>query len=168
MILRALKIHDEVAALQGHSELAEENWEFLLNYRDEMTWMTYLKMLENEAAGVNILEGRVPATFMIAEQDGELVGRASIRHSLNDYLFKVGGHIGYGVRPAFRNRGFATEILKQSLLRICGLGISKVLVTCADDNLGSVRVIESQGGVLENKIDSEGKVIRRYWISGVK
>lgn len=167
MKLRTLSLADEAQALQAHSELAMDNFEFLLGYSEGMAWPEYLEVLSNEFAGTNLKEGRVPATFMIAENNGELVGRTSIRHELNDFLFNVGGHIGYGVRPSFRRQGFATEILKQSLTYINQLGITEVLVTCLDDNVGSFEVIQSQGGILENKVENEGALWRRYWIKKV-
>ncbi|MCX6495818.1 MAG: GNAT family N-acetyltransferase [Rhodoluna sp.] len=164
MKLRPLTLADEAQALQAHSELAMDNFEFLLGYSEGIAWPEYLEVLSNEFSGTNLKEGRVPATFMIAEIDGELVGRTSIRHELNDFLFSVGGHIGYGVRPNFRRQGYATEILKQSLTYINQLGITEVLVTCRDDNVGSFEVIQSQGGILENKVEYEGALWRRYWI----
>ena len=165
MKLRPLSLADKAQALQGHSELALENWEYLLGYKEDMPWPEYLEILGNESTGTNLKEGRVPSTFLIAEIDGKLVGRASIRHELNDFLLSVGGHIGYGVRPSYRRQGFATEILRQSLTYIHGLGVREVLVTCDDDNFGSIKVIESQGGILENKVEFEGTLKRRYWIT---
>jgi predicted acetyltransferase len=79
-------------------------------------------------------------------------------------LFNYGGHIGYGVRPEFRRRGYATEILRQSLGYIRELGVADVLMTCLDENVGSATVIETCGGELENIVDLEGKPLRRYWI----
>jgi len=165
MKLRPLSLADQAQALQAHSELALDNWEFLLGYSDSMSWPEYLEILGNESAGMNLKEGRVPATFLIAEDDGNLVGRTSIRHKLNDFLFYFGGHIGYGVRASYRRQGFATEILRQSLAYIHGLGVTEVLITCDEDNSGSIKVIESQGGILENKVEFEGSLKRRYWIS---
>jgi predicted acetyltransferase len=55
--------------------------------------------------------------------------------------------------------------LKQSLAFIHELGIMKVLVTCDDDNVGSIKVIESHGGVLDNLVNFEGGLRRRYWIT---
>ena len=164
MKLRPLAITDEAQALMGHAELAQENWEYLLNYNKEMSWSEYLAILDGEHTGRNLAEDRVRATFLIAEFDGELIGRASIRHSLNGFLLNFGGHIGYGVRPQFRRRGFATEILRQSLQYIHELGVTDVLVTCDEDNVGSSKVIESQGGILENRVEYEGTLKRRYWI----
>ena len=155
---------DEAEALAGDQELALEDWGFLLNYEPDMSWSEYLEILDDQRLGRNLPLGKVPATFLIAEHDGQLIGRSSIRHALNDFLFNVGGHIGYGVRPAFRRRGFATEILRQSLELISELGVTEVLVTCDDDNVGSYKVIESQGGVLENRVEFEGSLKRRYWI----
>ena len=167
MKLRPLSLADEAQALQAHSELAADSFEFLLGYSEGMAWPEYLEVLSNELSGTNLKEGRVPATFMIAENDGELVGRTSIRHELNDFLFSVGGQIGYGVRPSYRRRGFATDILRQSLTYIHRLGVTQVLVTCLEDNVGSMKVIESQGGVLENTVEFEGALWHRYWITRV-
>lgn len=164
MILRTLEMRDEAEALAGDRELALEDWGYLLGYEDGMSWSKYLVLLEDQRLGRNLPADRVPATFLIAEAEGHLVGRSSIRHELNDFLFNVGGHIGYGVRPEFRRRGYATEILRQSLTIIYGLGVKEVLVTCDDDNVGSAAVIESQGGILENKVEFEGSLKRRYWI----
>jgi predicted acetyltransferase len=165
MILRELTIEDEAQALAGHHELAQGNWEYLLKYEPGMKWSEYISLLDAEARGINLAPGRVRATFLIAEVDGVLVGRSSIRHTLNEFLLNVGGHIGYGVRPEYRGRGYAKEILKQSLIYVKGLGVEMALLTCDDDNYASARVIESQGGVLENKVVFERTLKRRYWIA---
>ena len=63
-----------------------------------------------------------------------------------------GGHIGYAVRPAHRRRGYATEILRQSLIIARAVGVDRVLVTCDDTNVGSSAVIEACGGVLDDVV----------------
>lgn len=165
MKLRPLSLADEKQALQGHAELGAENWEYLLGYTKNLSWAEYVEALHDESLGRNLKKGRVPAKFLMAESDGILVGRASIRHELNDFLFNYGGHIGYGVRPSYRRQGFATEILRQSLTYLHELGVSEVLITCDEDNLGSRKVIKSQGGIFENCINFDGVSKRRYWIT---
>jgi predicted acetyltransferase len=95
-----------------------------------------------------------------------IVGRVSIRYELNDYLFRFGGHVGYAVAPSFRRRGYATEILRQTLPIVRSIGLKRILLTCDDDNVASQRVIEVNGGVLENVVWEEGLRVpkRRYWI----
>jgi len=97
----------------------------------------------------------VPSTFLFAFDASRIIGRVSIRHELNEFLLRVGGHIGYVVVPEFRRQGYATAILHQSLkIAHDELGIGRVLVTCDDDNVGSIRTIEKNGGVLENVLTS--------------
>lgn len=163
--LRPLTDADREQALGAHEELAAGGFEFLLELRDGEPWEEHVRRHEGYRHGIGLPEGYVPATFLVAEVAGELVGRSSIRHALNDHLREVGGHIGYGVRPAFRRRGHATEILRQSLEVLRPLGVQRALVTCDDDNTGSATVIERCGGRLENVVPvAGGAPKRRYWI----
>lgn len=117
-------------------------------------------------------DGRVPESVLWLVQDGILIGRVSIRHELNAHLLELGGHIGYEIRPSRRRMGFGTQALALALPVAKNLGIERALVTCDADNLGSRKIIESNGGVLENEFLPKGSNIahRRYWIglSGVQ
>jgi predicted acetyltransferase len=164
--LRPLTIEDEADARHAHAELATCGFTFLLGeFRQDEPWPGYVARLAALRQGRELPPGQVAATFLAADVAGRLVGRVSIRHELNDYLFQVGGHIGYGVRPAFRRRGYATAMLRQALVVTAGLGIARALVTCDDENRASVSVIERCGGVLENVVPvGDGPPKRRYWI----
>lgn len=99
--------------------------------------------------------------------DGEaFIGEASVRYELNQLLIQIGGHVGYGIRPKFRCQGYGKLILQLALGVLRDLGIERALVTCYDHNVGSARIIEANGGVLENLIDDPrgGGKSRRYWI----
>lgn len=112
-------------------------------------------------------DGRlVPATVYFAVVDGEIVGMLQIRHKLNAHLMQNGGHIGYGVRPSRRRRGYATKMLALALDKAHELGIDKALITCDKANTASAKTILSNGGVLENEVAEEnGNIVQRYWIS---
>ncbi len=162
LVLRPLTADDEEAALLAHEELARDGFDFLLAVRPEEPWAEYLERLERYRRGIDLPEGYVPATFLVADVGGTVVGRTSVRHELNAWLATVGGHVGYG----FRRLGYATEILRQSLVVAREVGIERALVTCDDDNTGSAAVIERCGGVLESVVHpgAGSPAKRRYWI----
>ncbi|WP_277212031.1 GNAT family N-acetyltransferase [Isoptericola croceus] len=153
---------DETVLRRLHTELEADGFTFL---HADGTWDEVLEQARRESAGTDLPPGRVRADFLVAEVDGVPVGRVSIRYALNDFLREVGGHVGYGVAPAHRRRGYATEMLRQSVERLAEAGVERVLVTCDDDNVGSAAVIEACGGVLEDVRPVEGESPkRRYWI----
>ncbi|GAA4672183.1 GNAT family N-acetyltransferase [Nocardioides nanhaiensis] len=92
--------------------------------------------------------------------EGQVVGFLALRHTLNDFLFEQGGHVGYSVRPSRRREGHASRALRLSVGRAADLGIRRLLVTCDDDNRASAATIEACGGELEDR--RQGKL--RYWI----
>ena len=165
--LRPLRLDDE-KAVGGAQEVmaATDNFEFALFYTGQ-SWSDYLSELDVLRAGIGLPPQRVASSLLVAEIDHTIVGRSSIRHTLNDRLKVFGGHIGYGVLPAHRRNGYATEILRQSLVITRSLGIDRAMLTCNDDNVGSVRAIEACGGQLDavNGPDEYNNARwRRYWI----
>jgi predicted acetyltransferase len=167
--LRRLGPGDEWAFRAGLEDWAGEelSW-YSFAWKEGMNYLEMLEILDKEHRGIDLPEGRVPATMLYAFVGGEIVGRLSVRHRLNAHLQERGGHMGYAVAPRFRRRGYATQIMEQGV-RFCRdeLKLDRVLVTCADENLPSWKIIEGQGGVLENRIwdAAEELWVRRYWIS---
>ncbi|MFE0021811.1 GNAT family N-acetyltransferase [Amycolatopsis sp. NPDC059021] len=164
--LRPLRLEDEDAFRAAHRAMLPEGFEFGWAFDEGTSWSAYLERLGDERIGRQLPPGIVPATFLVAEVGGRVVGRTSVRHVLNDYLERFEGHIGYGVLAPYRRRGYATEILRQSLVIARSVGVGRVLVTCDEDNAGSAAVIEANGGRLDNVVPTEpGRPAkRRYWI----
>jgi predicted acetyltransferase len=166
LVLRAARVDDEQAVLRAYREAADVP-NFLHHYRDGMPFARYLEVLAERELGGDLSRDRVPSTFLFAFVGSRIVGRASIRHRLNGRLRRVGGHIGYAVVPQFRRKGYATEILRQSLdIAKNRFRIRRALITCDDDNVGSIRVIEKNGGVLQDVVTGADlpKPKRRYWV----
>lgn len=112
----------------------------------------YISRLLSESKGENLPDGYVPQTTYWLVDGEEFIGRASIRHTLSDHLLREGGHIGYDIRPSKRQRGYSKKILELSLPKAKELGITEALVTCNESNLGSKKIIETNGGILEKAV----------------
>lgn len=110
---------------------------------------------------------KVPSSvFFCLDKDRDIiVGAVDIRHYLNDYLLMYGGHIGDGIRPSERRKGYATKMINLALKECKKIGIDKVLLVCDKTNIASAKSIINNGGILENEIEHEGIIIQRYWIS---
>ncbi|MFW5678817.1 MAG: GNAT family N-acetyltransferase [Pseudomonadota bacterium] len=123
-----------------------------------------------QAARIVLPDGRrvppVPVSLHWLVAGEEFLGELSFRHRLCPELRLSGGHMGYGIRPSRRGRGFAKRLLALGLDLARAKGLPQALLTCHDDNRASARVIEANGGVLEDVIDDifGGGPLRRYWI----
>ena len=110
--------------------------------------------------------GFVPSTlYFMVDNNNQVIGAIHFRHELNNRLLQNDGHIGYGIRPSERRKGYASLMLNMLLVDIRSKGYEKVLITCDEDNIGSARTIEKSGGVLYDKVEFEGDMTRRYWVN---
>jgi predicted acetyltransferase len=97
----------------------------------------------------------VPVTELWFVDASDYIGTVIIRHHLTAALAREGGHIGYHVVPRYRRHGHATQMVAQTK-RVClEFGLIELLITCGEHNIGSRRVIEANGGVLERIVDGE-------------
>jgi predicted acetyltransferase len=168
LTLRLPTEDEEEEFLRAHRATSPDVPYFLHYYKEGMPFRRYLEVLSEQKRGINLPPNYVPSTFLFAFVGPRIVGPGSIRHSLNVFLERVGGHIGYVVVPEFRRLGYATTILRLSVqIAREELGIDRILLTCDDDNIGSIRTIEKNGGILENIISDPDldKPKRRYWIA---
>lgn len=125
-----------------------------------------IKTARLHSQGKNLPSGWVPYDIYWLVEGEEVIGIVSIRHKLNDDLELRGGNIGYEIVPSKRGKGHGNKILELSLRKVKELGFKKVLATSFENNIASWKIIEKNGGKLENKIKAEGEndVTRRYWI----
>lgn len=128
----------------------------------------YVTKLHRNSLGIDLEKGLVPFTtyWLVDERKDTIYAVSRLRHTLSAVSKKEGGHIGYDVPPSLRGFGYATEALRQTLAKARAKGIVRALLTCDADNYASARVIEKNGGVLDDQIVSEytKKVVSRYWI----
>lgn len=134
--------------------------------RDAQAFPAFLSRVRNEREARGLLPEAVPMSLFWLVRDHEILGSSRLRHTLTPELEQLGGNIGYDIRPSERRRGFGTILLRLTLERARAMGLTRVRITCDADNIGSIRVIENNGGVLDAEVLSpeRGKLLRQYWI----
>jgi predicted acetyltransferase len=140
----------------------------LAYFLKERTYQDWLIKLSKDRDLANIPADRVPqyTYFFIREDDDKIVGIISFRLALNDFLRREGGHIGYSIRPTERGKGYATVMLRETLLFCGNIGLRNIIISCDKENLASAGVIKNCGGVLDAEFYSETfkNLIQRYHI----
>ena len=133
---------------------------FKNDFHDFDYYLQHLEVKEGNEKGL------VPDTtlFCLDRERNILVGAVNLRHYLNEGLLKTGGHIGDGIRPGERRKGYATAMIALALDECRKLGLNRVLMCCDKDNIGSAKSIVNNGGVLENEVEEDGETVQRYWI----
>ncbi len=162
---RAPEPEDEAGVIEAHRIMVKEGFTFAFGFEPGDDFRLWVEQVEAWRKGEQLRPGRVPATFELALVDGEVAGRLSVRHVLNDFLLRQGGHVGYAVLPRFRRRGLGRKMLERGLQLAHAVGITRVLLTCDEDNYASRRIIEGAGGLYETSTVGAGLrvPIRRYW-----
>ncbi len=164
----------ELQALEHDRYYVEKNLN-VKNLTQKEYFAAYLKDLAQQEAGINLPAKRVAQTvywLMERQVDGQVscLGRVAIRHQLTEHLSKIGGHIGYVIRPRARRQGYGSRLLALALDKINQgqpkIDGKQVLLTCDETNLGSKKIIEKNGGVFSSYTKQETPLPRKllYWI----
>lgn len=129
-------------------------------------FQAYLEKLKMQSIGKMLPEGWAPSHTLFLVDNNNIEGVIRIRENLaSEFLEKYIGHIGYDIRPFSRGKGYGKEILRLGLIKAKEIGLEDVLILCSEDNPASRKIIEGNGGIYEsNIVDSDGELLRRYWI----
>ena len=106
------------------------------------------------------------STYWLTNDNHQIIGTIDLRHTLKGDLEVWGGHVGYTIHPSHRRQGHATFMLKQILPIAQDLGLTRLLVTCYENNAASNGVIKNCGGIYESfvQIDTQSQLVERWWI----
>lgn len=138
-------------------------------YLEKHTYSDWLQKVMRDIDIANIPDGNVPQFnyFYVREDDEKIIGMIAARPTLNDFLRKEVGHIGYCIRPTERRKGYATKMLREALVFCKAIGLHDIIISCDKINTASAAVVENCGGVLETEFFSEAfnEVVLRYRIN---
>lgn len=110
--------------------------------------------------------GHVPeSVYWLIDENKRMLGAVTIRHGLTKHLLNTEGHIGAGIRPSERRKGYATKTLELALDKMREIGFEQALVTCNEDNICSEKAIVKNGGIRDyDFLENHGNIVKRYWI----
>lgn len=137
----------------------------LLYYNSFDEWLAETCSIEKEKLSREKVNA---STFLsIRKLDNKIIGTIQLRHSLTEELERYGGHIGYGIRPTERQKGYGTKQLSLLLNIAKQMKMTRVMISCDSDNIGSAKVIKNNGGILEWEgiYQPTGDEIQIYWIA---
>lgn len=138
------------------NELTYEEWLLELERRNDIEYLNQINRCQSKTF------------FVVRENDNKIIGMINIRYNISDDKLKTwASHIGYGIRPTERKKGYAKIALYLGLLEFKKIGEKRILLVCNIDNIGSNKTILSLGGKLEKtELDKYDNIITNYyWIN---
>ena len=135
-------------------------------FPDLEAFARFIRMLDDCEHGITAEGYAATTSYFVIDEAGRLVGAASLRHYLTEEGFRSWGHIGYGIRPSERRKGYGVQTLRLALEQAKTRNIRKVLIGVHEGNAASRRTVERCGGILENtvRLENDPEPVCRYWI----
>lgn len=152
-------------ALLEYVKEHHDNGETSIHASNMLTTMSYEKWinkLENDETVGDKVWG-ISETYLAVEHE-KIIGLINIRYTLSQEMAELYGHIGIGVRPNERRKGYGKTMLKQGLILARNNGLNEVILGCYKDNIGSLKSIEANNGVLYKETPMDDKLAVYYKI----
>lgn len=143
-------------------------WPLYLEYNTEEKFMELVNRLEEVEKGINLNDMAPLTTYWLYDEEKDrIMGATCIRHKVLGENGRLWGHIGYGVRPSERRKGYATYILKTAMKEAQKRDIKYIYVGAYTENIASCKTIEKCGFDFDEHIIDKGcdKEIRKYYYS---
>ncbi len=142
-------------------------WPLHLKYHTEEFFNDMLKRVDEVEKGINLDGYTSSTTYWLYDTDNDkIIGASNLRHFLNDEGTKYWGHIGYGIRPTERRKGYGTLILNLTLDKAKDMNMNRVMLGAYEGNISSWKTMEKCNGKFEKIIYEEetGLPIKKYYI----
>lgn len=135
-------------------------------YKDFNEWLDIVLSIEKDKLSRDNIHAST--FFSLRKSDYKIIGSIQLRHFLTEDLEKHGGHIGYGIRPSERKKGYGKQQLLLVLDKAREMKIPKVMISCDKDNIASSRTAISCGGILTCENYYKDKEQQIFWINLTK
>ena len=132
-------------------------WSLIEQYHTDEEFEAVIRRTNEAAVGNMGNKAYVPCVTYYAKDkaSGKLLGAVNIRYYLTKETYDTWVHIGFGVRPSERRKGYATEMLNLAIEQCRQMKMEKVFIGCLVSNTASAKTIEKCGGVLRGRTTTE-------------
>ena len=176
------KFHLELPCIERKDEIIDYINEFVI-YNSDLNGMGSLDKIlegytfeealdrclkmENEEYAKECGRCQSKTFLLIRENDNKIVGTINVRWNLNESMLRFGGHIGYGIRPTERRKGYNKINLYLAMFEAKKVGLEDVMLDCDVNNIASDKTLKALGGKLErSEIDPyDGILTNVYWFN---
>lgn len=158
--LKALNAQDSEEEYRFFQSIHSEN-----GFMNDYEGMSYQAFVERgiperlkAAQGIGLKPGHVPDTYFFLWDDQRIVGVFKIRHYLNDFLRQGSGHIGYGILPQERHKGYGSKGLALALKQCQELmpqEETEIYLSCLKSNHASLQVMLKNGAYIHHEDEKE-------------
>ena len=152
LCLKEITYNDSLEGLKFLQELVNEEGIMVAPAPKDINENTYGDWLQSKAdmaKGINLPEGFIPCTTFWVMLDDKIIGLANIKHYLNDFLRKKGGHIGLSIAKDYRRKGLGLKTTKLLIEKARNeFGIQDILFTNEPENIASRNMCEKLGAEL--------------------
>lgn len=168
LILRFPTLEDKEDFIEYYKEyLKDDPNSDPLNYSKYKNYEEFLIGIGKEECLIRTTTKTIPTSSYLLKKNNKIIGHIFIHHLIDlELLSDYEGHIGYGIRPSKRNKGYGTKMLELALEKCKDLSLDEVLISCKKDNIFSAKVIEKNNGILleEAYIINENAIFKKYKI----
>ncbi len=136
-----------------------------LGMTDPTIFPYFIRTCVKHSAGIGLGLGVSAYTrYFLVDENGTIYAQGDVRHKATRHTMLFEGQLGYGVLPSKRRCGYGTVMCAKLLEKAKERGFKSVIITCRDDNIGSAKIIEKNGGELLNLVFSkkDNTYMRRY------
>lgn len=128
----------------------------------------FVRTCVKHSAGIGLGVGVSPYTrYFLVDENDTVYAQGDVRHKATKFTVTLQGQIGYGVLPSKRKCGYGTLICKLLIEKAKELGFESIIITCREDNEGSRKIIEANGGSYLNSVfnKKDNTYLRRYQVN---
>ncbi len=134
-----------------------------LSFKDEDHYREWLNRLINLNIGTTLKPGEVPQSTFFMFDGTRIVGYLTIKRQMINH--NPIGQIYINIRPSDRKKKYGTKLMTAALNKCREIQLKQALVSCPEESLGGIKIIEAnKGRLIETKFLKGTEIKMRIYL----